>query len=90
MTHELKIMDYYADAVHSGDKQFELRYNDRGYQKGDIIRFKVMQEGTVFDSVYYEHPLHGKEYLITYVLAGFGGLTDGWCVLGIKPYGQEQ
>ena len=37
-THKIKLREEYADAVFSGDKSFEIRYNDRGYQKGDRIR----------------------------------------------------
>lgn len=36
--HRLKILPVYFDAVLSGEKTFEIRYNDdRGFQKGDKI-----------------------------------------------------
>lgn len=36
--HKLKILNCYYEAVVSGDKCFEIRYNgDRGFQKGDYI-----------------------------------------------------
>lgn len=41
MIHELKIFKSFADAIISGDKTFEVRHNDRGFQKGDKVRFKV-------------------------------------------------
>lgn len=35
--HTLKTIDYCWDAVESGEKTFEIRRNDRGYQRGDIV-----------------------------------------------------
>lgn len=35
--HELKSEPSYFQAVWDGDKTFEVRYDDRGYQKGDRI-----------------------------------------------------
>ena len=36
--HELKILPVYFEAVLSGDKAFEIRYDkDRGFQKGDKV-----------------------------------------------------
>ena len=76
-----KILTPFADVVLSGEKTFEIRENDEGYQKGDVIQFRVM------DSQYMEnsfHMLNGKLYEITYVLSGWG-LKEGYVVLGIKP-----
>ena len=39
MHHELKIEDAYYEAVIEGIKTFEIRFNDRGYQKGDTVSF---------------------------------------------------
>ena len=79
-TIEKKILKPYADAVLAGEKNFEIRFNDEGYQRGDIIRFKVMDSEMMADSF---HKLNGKEYLITYVLSGYG-LQEGYVVLGIQ------
>ena len=38
-THKLKILENFADDVYIGNKNFEIRKNDRGYQKGDTIKF---------------------------------------------------
>ena len=35
--HEIKIQSTYFIAVARGEKTFEVRYNDRGYQKGDMV-----------------------------------------------------
>ena len=83
--HTIKIEADYAYAVHFGDKNFEIRYNDRGYQKGDIVEFLPLCEDshTIIDP---DHPLYKKRYEITYVLGSFHGLTDGWVAFGIKPF----
>jgi ParB family chromosome partitioning protein len=79
MTHKIKLSKYYADAVLSGQKNFEIRYNDRGYQRGDKVQFTVM------DGMFHEfHPLENETYLITYLVHGYG-LEKDWCVFGIKP-----
>ena len=42
--HNLKILNDFADAVVMGEKPFEIRKNDRGYQKGDYIKFQAIDE----------------------------------------------
>lgn len=40
MTHHvLKIEDAYYEAKVAGDKLFEIRHNDRGFQKGDTVSY---------------------------------------------------
>ena len=80
MEHELKIKEQFADAIYKGDKNFEVRYNDRGYQKGDIIRFCAIDE---FKMEIYSHPIKDMAYKITYVLSGWG-IREGYVVFGIR------
>ena len=58
MHHKLKIDEVYLKAKLAGDKLFEIRVNDRGYQKGDTVS-------------YWEYPVPGPAikhtYEITYV-----------------------
>ncbi len=42
MTHLLRIRADFADRVLSGEKTFELRKNDRDFQRGDEIVFQVV------------------------------------------------
>lgn len=35
--HELKCWPNYFDAIARGDKTFEVRYDDRGFQRGDTV-----------------------------------------------------
>ena len=75
-----KILRPFADAVLSGEKTFEIRKNDEGYQKGDVIIFEVMDSEFMPNSL---HPLNGKRYEITYVLSGWG-LKEDYVALGIE------
>ena len=77
--HHIKIQKEFADAVISGEKTFEIRMNDRGYQKGDLIRFQVV-DGYISSTF---HPLNEKVFEITYVLSGWG-LSEGYVVFSIK------
>ena len=77
--HNIKLLESFADAVLSGDKTFEVRENDRGYQKGDRIQFRVVDK----IGSHIPHPIETITYEITYVLSGWG-IKDGWVVFGIK------
>ena len=39
MIHKLKLKEPYIEPVLSGEKTFEVRENDRGFNKGDYIKF---------------------------------------------------
>lgn len=82
--HHIKIQKEFADAVMSGEKTFEIRKNDRGYQKGDMIRFHVVDGDIPLTS----HLLNDKTYEITYVLSGWG-LCEGYVGLAIKEKKDE-
>lgn len=42
MEHDPKIDKVYYDAVKRGKKTFEIRFNDREYQKGDTVTLTAM------------------------------------------------
>lgn len=91
--HELDISEVYADAILSGEKRFDVCYNDKGFQKGDLIRYTVKKgNGGVLSLNTVFQPFKDKLYEITYVLNP-SGLKEGWVVFGIEPYievSQEQ
>lgn len=81
MIHELKIKKRYADEIANGNKMFEIRKNDRDYQKGDLIQFVVIDMGGL-------HELDKTMFQVTYVLSDFPeGLVRGYVILGIKKAG---
>jgi len=78
-THKIKLNYEFQEPILSGEKTFEVRYNDRGYQKGDLVEFLVAEGRR---SVH--EPLDGKLFEITYVLSGWH-IDPGYVVFGIKP-----
>jgi len=79
--HNIKLNIEFCDAILNGEKTFEIRENDRGYQKGDHIRFEPVSFSP-FQSFPY-HAIEEREYESTDVLNGWG-LIDGLVALAIK------
>ena len=72
--HTLKTETEYYQAVERGEKKFELRKNDRNFNKYDMV---TLQE--VVNGVSTVHKLEAVQ--ITYVLQGGKyGLEDGYCI----------
>ena len=83
--HRLKTWPNYFDAVVSGEKTFEVRRDDRGFQKGDVL---CLQR---FDPVSgYSRDLTTRKTVevlrrVTWVLTGGQfGIEPGYVVLGLK------
>ena len=79
MLHRLKIKEDYANSICCGDKTFEVRYNDRNYQKGDFIEFIAVAR----DGIRMIHNIEEMMFEITNVHSGLG-MADGYVVLAIK------
>lgn len=77
--HKLKIKKEFADAIVCGDKKFEVRKNDRGFQRGDLVCF----DNVVNDGQWTHHPILGNVYEITYVLSGWG-IKKGYVALALQ------
>lgn len=85
MTHELKILEPFADAITNGEKMFEVRRNDRNFQKGDLVKFEVISEYTGNPIT---HKIDAQLFRIGYVLKfeDFpAGLSEGFAVFTITP-----
>ena len=78
MNHELKIEESYYKAVVNGTKNFEIRYNDRGFQKGDTCILTCVYDGG--NLVHSTKPKIKIE--ITYVSNYHQ--KENWCVFGFK------
>lgn len=85
MTHNIKILETFSASVLNGDKPFEIRKNDRGYQKGDMIRFNVVDDW----GLHVGSELNKHTYRITYVLSGWG-ISEGYVALGIRREEDER
>lgn len=88
MTHKIKILNQYYDAISPNGKNFEIRLNDRDYQKGDIVEMseiEKLEDGIIVD---------GKNFIYTgrFITATIGHVStfeqkNGWVVfslIGIK------
>ncbi len=91
--HDLKTDSEVFQAVISGEKTWEIRYDDRGFKVGDMVQLRETKysgsemRGT---SEMMGKPLQytGGSILadITYILRGpVYGLADGWAIMTIKP-----
>lgn len=78
-THELEINRKDFNAVTSLTKTFEIRYNDRYYQVGDILKLRVYR-----NNAYTGDEAH---FRVTYVLTcgDTPGLSPGFVALAIVP-----
>ena len=85
MLHGIKLNLVFCDAVYDGTKTFEVRQNDRDYQKGDYIEFIPVSDLGAMAM----HPIYEKIYVITYVLTGWG-IEPGYCVFAIKEFGNKR
>lgn len=76
--HDLKIKPEYLEAILVGEKNFELRKDDRGYKVGDYIRLYEYENGQ--ETGKFSSPL-----LIKFILRDCKqyGLMDGYCILGL-------
>lgn len=76
-THELKITPKYFKDVVDGDKNFELRKNDRDFKVGDSLMLKEFDNGAYKgDSV---------QVVVTYILVdGEYSLDKDYVILGIE------
>ena len=89
ITHELKLNIEFCDAVYNGRKSFEIRRNDRGFQTGDHIKFIPFKSGAVVgpdgdaSAMYPDHPIKTQEFIITYLLNGWG-VQPGFVAMAIK------
>lgn len=97
-THTLKVEHEYMDALKSGEKTFEVRRDDRGFQKGDTLvlcrfgrcrKYKISsgfmgETGEVISNTPDYPGVDRVTRTITYVLTGGQfGIQPGYVVLGL-------
>lgn len=77
--HNLKTWPEYFQALWDGNKTFEVRKDDRGFNVGDVL---ILEEYDHIKDMYL-----GRRILceVSYKLSGGSfGIEQGFCVLGIK------
>lgn len=89
--HVLKVSPDYFDALYDGSKTFEVRRNDRGFQRGDTLvlwEYNSDQHGGGFicsgPGCYAEH--RSIRRTVSYVYSGdprWPALQPGYVVLGL-------
>ena len=77
-THKLKTWPEYFQAVKSGEKNFEIRKNDRDYQVGDTLLLLEYDPETGYTA---ELPLNRE---ITYILDKQPFLPEGYVCMSLK------
>ena len=77
--HELKLDDRFFDSVKDGTKSFEIRFNDRGFTKGDTLRLYRTIDGVRTD----ESVDVRVAYILTYDDFPVG-LKKGFVIMSIE------
>lgn len=82
--HVLKTWSVYWDAIASGRKNFEVRRDDRGFQRGDILVLRRFDPKTgLYDRVGYDYRDIRKR--VAYILTGGQwGIEPGHVVMGLE------
>lgn len=73
--HKLKLAKMFFNDMQTGRKPFDLQKNDQEYQLGDVIEYREMDNGEPTGRVI--------EKEITYILEGFAGLKEDYCILAL-------
>lgn len=79
MMHELKTWPQYYYRVFDGQKNFEVRKDDRNFEIGDVLKLREWDPET--------KDYTGRELFrrVTYILRGGSfGIEKGYVVMGIK------
>lgn len=90
--HVLKVVAPYFDALMDGSKPFEVRYNDRGFQRGDTLLLWEYDPTSGAWRVYQPGVSRAVLASVSFVYSGdprfsYGGrdaLTPGWVMLGLS------
>lgn len=83
-THELKTDPEVFDSVVDGRKKFEIRYDDRGYNVGDLLLLKRTKHSAaqMANGAPLEFTGETHSFKVNYILKGpTYGLEEGWVIL---------
>ena len=86
--HKIKVNAAYWEPILEGDKNFEVRRDDRGYQKGDILVLQKWDNENsryFFDGYSISSPIIELRREITFILpGGQWGIEPGHVVMGLR------
>lgn len=71
--HQIRLGASFFEDACNNIKSFELRKNDRGYKKGDILELMEFADGRNTGRM--------VRKLVTYILEDYTGLEDGFCIM---------
>lgn len=82
--HILKLNERFAGEVLRGRKRFEVRLNDRCFQRGDEVQFRIVDgDGCPVEGTDTYEQLEMMLFRITFVVTGYG-LKEGYCAFGLE------
>ena len=74
--HYLKILPEYFNAIESGEKTFEVRFNDRNYHVHDILHLQEWTDG--------DYTGREVEVKVTWLLDNPNYCKEGFVIMAIK------
>lgn len=90
VTHVLKTLDCYWDAVECGAKKFEVRKNDRGFQPGDTVVLQRWHTHPITKNYRKDSAVEPLKFKIGWMLQGGQfGIECGYCVFSLEPLEDE-
>lgn len=82
MEHELKVWPEYWDVLVSGEKSFEVRRDDRGFQKGDVLILRRTHAGSARVDTTFPALRRRVAWILT---GGQFGIEAGYVVMAVVP-----
>ncbi len=95
--HSLKTDAVYWDAIARGDKNFEVRHDDRGFQCGDVLLLRRLADDSRKDYAATDGGLTGVSYRartirarVAWILTGGQfGIAPGYIVMALADVIEE-
>lgn len=82
--HKLKCWPNYFEAIERGEKTFEVRRDDRGYQKGDVLILQKYDPEKARYVYYGDHHMAELRRKVKYIMTGGQfGLEPGYVVMAL-------
>jgi hypothetical protein len=83
--HDLKVWPEFFDALLDGSKTFEARYDDRGFEVGDVLRLREWQPASnPGGNVYSGRELRREVSYVMHGGPGRFGVGTGYAILGLR------